>query len=249
MRGFIILSSQRSGTNYLAEAIGAHPDVLCEGELFDPAPLRSRERKHFYHYCRRNPIARLLSIIVPQYMCACYLNQKIKLAYGHKVYGFRLMYSQVPGARGIIPLLETMDFRIVHLVRENFLQRLVSFNLAKKTEIWIKKQATNPKELPTVHLDTTSLLDDLTTHARTIDSFREQCANMPILEMTYEQFFTDQESESIRLTNFLGIEHCGVLQSSHQKINTRSLKESISNYQEVANVLSGTEYEHFLDSA
>lgn len=124
-RRFVILTSQRSGSNFLEQTLNSHPNVRCYGEIllgFD-GPEGRQEVPAFLERRPRPAVAAsaLLSggLLFPR--------STIQRAYGEareSVVGFRLMYNHASGR--VLRSLEQDDVSVVHLTRRNVLRQVIS---------------------------------------------------------------------------------------------------------------------------
>jgi LPS sulfotransferase NodH len=157
------------------------------------------------------------------------------------------MYGQL----GAYPYLEQYindhEVSIVHLVRENYLDLVISNQLAWHTDLFHRRK-NEPSPKRRVRIDVSGLVQELEARSRSIERMRQRCASakVPVFEITYEQLIADQ-GEFFSVLEFLGVGSNGVaLSSSLQKI-VRTQASAVENYQEIADVLRGTRFEALLE--
>ena len=220
--------------------------VSAQGELFLPRP-RSPERRwdsdfalpRYVESKRAHGSVRPFSVF--NYLSALYR--------GEGTVGFKLMYSQLRRYPEILPYLMKKRIRVVHLVRSNHLDVLISF--AIKSEIG-KAHILSPEDRPSdveVDLDTRSLLRDLRklqlkhSMGRTV----LRLARLKHIEVAYEDLVADS-ARFDRVREFLGIPvDQGALQSNILKTRTGGQQQVLENYEEVRAVLQGSKFAHLLE--
>lgn len=128
---FLVLTTQRNGSTWLMSMLNALDDVSAHGELFLPRP-RSEERRWDSDFARsryveaRPQLGRLRPFSVYKYLDAFYDCEAIT--------GFKLMYSQLKLFPEILPYVIKRKLRVVHLVRRNHLDVLVSFAIKRQID-------------------------------------------------------------------------------------------------------------------
>ena len=124
---FVVFTTQRSGSTWLMSVLNAIDGVSAQGELFLPRS-RSPERrwdsdfsipryvesKETYGSVRPFSVFRFLSALYG----------------GEGAIGFKLMYSQLRRYPEILAYLVRERIRVVHLVRRNHLDVLISSSAA-----------------------------------------------------------------------------------------------------------------------
>ena len=129
MKKFVILASQRTGSNMLVSTLRSHPDIDCHGELF------RRKKKHF------KGGVRVFAEIDPRYQEEEYLHQHWRefldrvvehaQEAGAGAVGFKIMMNQSERIRRA--LIEDRDWTKILLKRENVLAVYSSNKIAKST--------------------------------------------------------------------------------------------------------------------
>ncbi len=132
MKKFILLSSQRSGSNFLQSLLNSHPEILVGGELFN------RNDQFMNDFLIKNNIQ--FKNVDPAECIKKYFSRSLKR--GTNYIGFRLFYTHLRNKRELIwnTLKYTPDFSLIHLQRKNMLKKYLSLKLAKNTSSWIRKR-------------------------------------------------------------------------------------------------------------
>jgi hypothetical protein len=220
--------------------------VSAQGELFLPRP-RSPETRwdsgfalpRYVESARTRGSVRPFSVF--NYLSALYR--------GGDTVGFKLMYSQLRRYPEILPYLMKNRIRVVHLVRCNHLDVLISFAL--KREIG-KAHILAPEDRPSdiaVELDTQSLMRDLRKlelkHA--VGRRVLRLARLNHIEVVYEDLVADP-ARFDRVREFLGIPaDQDVPRSNILKTRTGGQRQAVANYGEVRATLEGSKFERLLE--
>lgn len=161
--------------------------------------------------------------------------------------GFKLMYGQL--RRHLFCILSYLLWNrvaIVHLVRHNFLDVILSEEAARirnTSHTWDEVQNIQIK------LDLTTLLSRIRRKERKINWARRFFSRLglPYLEVSYEVLVATQVSFGAIL-EFLGIRSgYQAMNTSFKRLNRGTHRELIENYDQVAALLVGTKYAQLLD--
>jgi hypothetical protein len=157
--------------------------------------------------------------------------------------GFKLMYSQLTRiSRPLMPMLWLKRVRIIHLIRRNALDVVLSKEAGAAREGRLHARDGEDIEAVRLNLDTDTLLRRMTLHERAIAGARVRFkkVGLPYTEVVYEDLAAD-ESGFASLFEFLSVEPTAV-SSSLQKLNPTSHEALIENYGEVRDALAETEF-------
>ena len=243
---FVLLSTQRSGSTWMIDMLNSHPKVVAYSELFigggrgfpkwggaTDIPLWET-----YRDAHAGDAEELI------------LDRYLELLSGQRhdqAAGFKLMYEQERAYPGILRYLAAHGGSILHLVRRNVLDVLISRETAAARDVYHVRRS--HKLLPCrIRLDAATLIDRLTEQASQVEKASAGYRNMelPLMEVWYEELFTDRDCFS-EVLGFLGVDPVvGKLSTSLKKINSESHHELIKNYAEVRETLCGTAFECLL---
>lgn len=157
--------------------------------------------------------------------------------------GFKLMYSQLTRiSKPLMPSLWAKRVRIIHLIRRNALDVVLSKETGAARGGKLHARAGDDVERVRIRLQTDDLLRRMTLHERAIEGARVRFkrVGLPYREVVYEDLAED-ESGFASLFQFLDVEPAPV-SSSLQKINPTAHEELIENYGEVRDALDGTKF-------
>ena len=243
---FVVLTTQRNGSTWVMSVLNGLDDVSAQGELFLPRP-RSRERRWDSDFARaryvesRAEFGHLRPFSVFRYLNAFYDSRSST--------GFKLMYSQLRSYPEILPYLMRRRIRVVHLVRRNHLDVLVSFAIKRQID---QAHILADQDLPTdilVDIPSDSLMQDIKKLHFRHDAARKllKLCRMRHIEVAYE----DLAAHPARFANILAFLEIPVAaslpRSNILKTRVGSQREVIRNYDEVQRVLEGSRFAYLLE--
>lgn len=244
---FCLLTTQRSGSTWLNELLGSHPEIkLFSGEIFLDRPSQNNigwiddpDFKTFYDYSHQETINR-------PWVTFDYLDEIDNYPGDHKAIGFHLMYNQLADYPEILFRLIVDGYKIIHLERQNYLDTLISMaNMNRRNIV----HSRNDVEVSAIHLDIDVLWKSLCRQEEKITIVKRLIRFLPmkIFKVTYESIRCDIEKELSGIAKFLGVSAKGIqFQSSLKKISQGSYPQKIENYEQVRRKLLGTRYERFI---
>jgi LPS sulfotransferase NodH len=244
---FVVLSSQRSGSTWLVSLLNGVAGTRAYGELFlerkksTEAALwnGASEYPHFPEVVSRG--SRLRARQTFAYLDALYAQEG--------AVGFKLMYTQLMKYPEIAIYLFLHRTRVLHLVRRNLLDVLISREIKNKTrQPHIVAGESRPEDLQVV-LNPKKLLERLERRKKRMEvtSRLLRWSTLPYLEVAYEELLSDPTSFG-RVCRFLAIDvEEAMPESALVKINRKSHPELISNYAEIKAALIGTPFAHFIE--
>lgn len=234
---FVILTTWRSGSTWLVDLLKSIDDTDACGELF----LRRAREKRTWHtgsldyprFIERQPKkGELRPFSVFSYLNSLYNRPG--------AVGFKLMYEQLLKYPEIWVYLWRHQIRVVHLVRLNFLDVIISRELAnirQKAHFLAGQKPAQTK----IYLDPVWLLRQMKKLRSKIALARMllRSFRLPHIEVTYEQLVGDPSSFD-SIWDFLSINKERRTPTSNlQKIRKGKQAEVISNYEEIKRVLGG----------
>jgi LPS sulfotransferase NodH len=240
---FVVLSTQRSGSTWVVDMLESHPRVVAYSELFmhggEGKPKWGQEQGLDYWQTYSRGKRRLAK----PYWLWRYLGEAFQERPDVDAVGFKLMYSQLTRiSRPLMPMLWLKRVRIIHLIRRNALDVVLSKEAGAARGGRLHAREGNQVEHVRLNLDTETLLRRMTLHERAIAGARVRFkrVGLPYTEVVYEDLAAD-ETGFAQLFDFLGVEPSTV-SSSLQKLNPTSHEELIENYGEVRDALADTEF-------
>ena len=259
---FVIVTTGRTGSTWLVEALNSHSEVVCFGSMFevgsDYVSFDVERYDNFDSRARslrdRDELAFLSSYIFGEH------------AAGTKAVGFKFQYRNWIGFGDVInSLIASRDLKVIHLRRDKLLRSLISFRLAQATGqyhrrsrqlVWrkallaLRHPARAAQRLP-------SLLRRKQYVAPGLTLSKEQCSEFFMgtrmqelrfdelfeeheqLDITYEAMVEDFSAISRRVLDFIGV-HPEQLSYTQQPLNVQPVHTVLSNFDELADAFRGT---------
>lgn len=241
---FVVLTTQRNGSTWVMSVLNSYVDIVAQGELFLPRP-RSPETRWdsgfaYHRYVEAGGLGHRPQSVF-RYLDAFFAQSE------HV--GFKLMYSQLRRYPEILAYLLRNRVRVVHLVRENHLDVLISF--AVKREIGkahVLAGQDRPPD-PAVDLPVRSLLRRMRWLQFKHDTARQmlRASGLSHLEVTYEGLVRDP-GRFDDILDFLGVATASERPHSNiQKTRLGGQKDVIANYDQVVRALGRTRFASLLD--
>jgi LPS sulfotransferase NodH len=243
--GYVILSTQRTGSSWLMDMLNNVEGIECHGELFlpgksDPATAAGCCEYRWFAEQRMDHRGGIRPFSTFSYLDGLYRRPG--------VVGFKLMYDQLRGFPEIYPYLVLKRIRVIHLVRKNLLDIVISANVARasgRSHDFDGKKRTGDTR---VHLDpeeTVRYIGRLEKKERIASAVMKVTPLSRIL-VTYEELLADPERIN-NLAKFLSPgSSAGPPSSMLKKRQSRGHRESIKNYAEIEAALSAHGYGHYL---
>jgi LPS sulfotransferase NodH len=248
-RKAIILTSQRSGSTFLASCLDAHPQIRCYGEVLNGSSymppkvlLNYKYPTKAYRYIAAggwNPVAILKT----------YFRSTVA-----PVIVVQAMYNRIDKRSVRRYLQENTDIRIIHLRRDNLLKQYVSKALLSrkrgtKERPW-QPHVAKPVPPVSIYISPQKAIEAMRQVSAYFDEFEGFLSKHRKIELVYEQMINGQQltvGAWSALSELLEVEPAENVSSVLVKMNPSDLRPMVENYEEVAEALKGTEFERFLD--
>jgi LPS sulfotransferase NodH len=240
---FIILSTQRSGSTLLRTSLDSHPDIQCFGEIFLPTYTRDYS---FYQFLKDERISGAGALLrrptlVERHLSNLYENDATAAV------GFKVMYNQVGYLPYRFPSVMTYarrhNVRIIHLVRSNPLNTVISRRFARATKQYHTQEQRSAKP---VHIDLQMAVQGINRIEKDKARWRQALAGLPCLEVSYEEFVANKSDVSHQILSFLNVNQDVELDSPLKKVINSSLEHLITNYDDLVAALQQSGLERFL---
>jgi hypothetical protein len=228
--------------------LNSHPDVTAYSELFLRNPPGRRPKwggsVDIDLWAPYSGASGRVTLVDP----APYLDTEVYHRAGRltPAVGFKVMYGQLRWCPRLLLYLKTHNIKVIHLVRENHLDVVLSRRLVqerKRAHQWTKEAAA-----PSVSLDPVEVLRVLRRLRRQVQLMRRlfRILGFDIHEVTYERL-TQSEDELRSLLGAISVAEPGAsLTSRLQKINRQPKEQVIENFEEIAAAFEGTGFEEML---
>lgn len=246
---FVTVSTQRSGSTWLTDMLNSHPDVASYTELFlmqgQGAPEWGKYKDIVYWKTYREALGAGLKRSVRSLGLFQYLDDVFSRHPGKQAIGFKLMYGQMLKLPETLAYLRSRDVRIIHLVRRNIVDVVLS-GTAKAARNVAHAEQGSAVESIRVHVDPDRLVRQLRRRQREQRVFSLLLAHLglPYIELFYEDI-VDDRSRLDACLEFLG---CSALplDSNLSKLNPSRHSELIENFAQVQAALAVTRFSGFL---
>lgn len=220
---FVVFSGNRVGSHFLQSLLNSHPKINCYWEIF-----WENEKILLGHDA----------------LVKTFLENHFRKEKDVDATGFLLKSWQTRLAPSILAWIKDNEVKIVHLIRGNPLNHEVALQLRRSGVV--TSHSRTAVDYHQVHLDTKGLERKLRENKRVIERHRRKLKGCVVLEVKYEELLTNQATEVDRILSFLNVECSSELESEFYKTESEKPKEMIANYDEVKEVLEGTEFEVYL---
>ena len=236
---FCILTTQRSGSTWLSTILDSNAKIQGFRELFIDREFVFPDSKldTFILYKKNNAGKKRPRITFN------YLSKLDDYAEAREAIGFKLMYDQLIDYPEIIVKLIQEKYKIIHLVRENYLDAIISSKIKDEQGIVHTKVKIEPKE---VYLEPMWLIKRLNKQAMKIKTASIILSLLPnkVLNITYNDLRVNQEKTLSSISNFLelSLSQEDQFKSELKKSNNKSHRQIIKNYDEVNLALAETKF-------
>jgi hypothetical protein len=220
--------------------------VTAQGELFLPRKRSSERRWDSDFACPRFIETKSAGLTVRPFSVFSYLNA---LYSAPGAVGFKLMYAQLRLYPEILAYLIRHRIRVIHLVRGNHLDVVLSYAVKAKIGRAHLLLGQSPPDDMRVELDTEDLIRQLEWLQRKQSMARKLLSwcRLAHLEVAYEDLLRDQAHFHL-IMDFLSIKSTGNMpQSTLVKIRRGGHRDVISNYDEVKEGLANSKFAALLE--
>jgi hypothetical protein len=219
MNRFVIVFPGRCGSNMLTRMLALHPDIdIAAYEAFAEEPLARGDRR----------------AIGGDEDGAAFVRELIYVARrpGIQAIGFKLAYHHAPRPPQwtVWDFLGGQDVKVVHLTRQNPLDRLISNELALSQRRWVASERQNGIYDPVpVHIDFESLRENVEWLQRSAARVRSLVPGARRLELTYEELSQQPAEILARSLSFIGVAPRHIMPVTRRQ-RTFGQREAVANY-------------------
>jgi LPS sulfotransferase NodH len=257
---FILLATQRTGSSWVQEMLNSHPHVKVYTELFlagasgnptwDPSDIE------FANTYWEATVGRPRALRRP-YSTTKYLQRVFDQSECDAV-GFKYMYDQIPRSPEVLLHAAATRTRIVHLVRRNLLDTVISAKLALRSGIFHQSTDDRPRIPPwapakprasTITIEPRELMSELQRLTRERRRMRAwlRLTRTPFIEVEYETLALGPDGFG-EVLDFLRLpgRDANRLNSSLKKLRRAPREAVVENLDEIEATLAGTRFEQLL---
>lgn len=179
---FLIYSQPRTGSTWLVDLLNNHPEIACDGELFNADCKRSR-RIWSRRLLRCCPIP--------------YLQLRAAMCKA-PAYGFKVLHYQTYQQEGLLTSLHRRGWHIIHLRRAQLWNQAVSDQLAIQTKRYHRTQ-NDPVHTDRVRIDPVVILAKIDSLKRQSQDETRALEGIPHLRIEYERDLLDDDVRDLTL--------------------------------------------------
>jgi G:T-mismatch repair DNA endonuclease (very short patch repair protein) len=231
---FIIFGQSRSGSTLLLELIISHPEILCEGELFNKI-YRYVNPKWYLKLLRRVPLL--------------YINHRMRKS-DAPVYGFKLFFFQVNYPEKLLKQLYGRGWKFVFIRRKDILAQSLSNIIALETNYWHRRKNENGmKQALTIPPE--RLLKVLKNRTRWKEKEAKMMRDYEHFTVVYETDLKnkDQWQKTLdKVFEYLGVGSAPV-KTNLEKTDPRPYSERIQNFDELIDTVKNSKFAHLLEDS
>lgn len=236
---YVIVAHQRTGTHFLGAMLRKSPSIFQYDEVLLPIfEGKFGESGLFFPYFRklvdRDPASLLLTDYTQVDKVFRGFFEHLEQGVEEPIMGADLKIDQIAAFPRLHWILPTWGFKIIHVVRQNYLARVLSHTvmnrrMAEGEDLHFGKQASQPVELPV----------DATIRWMQADQggnayVQATMSHGEYKQVAYEDLASDKKAQVMSdLFEFLGAEPPDDLMVGNVKQSDRPLSELISNYSEM----------------
>ena len=236
---FLLLGNARVGSTLLQSYLNRHPNIYCEGEIYNTDHLKIYGKAdELKQKMNNNPLQFLNTYGYPKHA------KKIQFA------GFKLFYSHFKTEKTKIIwdyLAENKDIKIIHIKRRNMLRNFVSLKIAAKTNEWRSFSKQSNTENKQITLSKEECVQEFEKQEYTISEMNSKFKNHKIIDVYYTDLTNNREETMNRIFKFLDTQKIRIEDTVLKKQNPESLDELVSNYQDLKNEFRDTKWEVFFE--
>jgi hypothetical protein len=240
----VLLSIQRSGTNFLRRVLGSHPAIdPLFGEIFDPNFIK--QPLSFFNFYQRAVVGDP-SLCLPDQRIVAFenyiecLDRKVEAEHyilDIKYNSIRQMESYWPRAKEVLTqYIIDQQWPVIHLIRTDLLAAIVSQMRARETGVWMTK-GNNHCDSYSTTVDPVGIVNTLVGRRQAIEKYRRDFTGARLLELIYEEFIEApngiNELSVERMRNFLNVTDKFSRVPETKKLITQPMSEVIENYENV----------------
>lgn len=239
----VILTTQRTGSTFLVACLRSHPEIESAGEILIGEPDAARGPRY---RGRLQPLYKLWNIAKTGAWLPGNRMERFYCGGRAKVRIFKAMYNHLANPFALRYLRAHDEIRVIHLRRENLLKLHVSRLLMPKRKQVQTKERVDPIW---IRVNPAAAIEDMRKAQARHEYFASLFKDHARLPISYEALIDGQylnAETGRRICEFLGVAY-QPLMASLTKLNPESLREMVTNYEELAAAVSRTEFAAMLE--
>lgn len=222
---FIIFASARSGSSLLRNLMDSITNVCCEGELL--------------HH----------DVLLPSFQIYSKCARSNAEVWGCKILSYQIIRQPtIRNEERFLPYLYKKGFKCIYLRRENLVFHALS-HIRARIYGYQEKKTSKEASKGGILIDPDYILSWIKISESMENYEKRLISKVPHLSLTYENNLQHEKVHQSTVNNicdFLGIKSSPVT-ANLRKISPRTLKESLTNYEDIQKCLSKTQYRKYLE--
>jgi hypothetical protein len=263
----VMLARQRSGTNPLRDVLDTHPEIFCTPEVFHdrPSPDAHLEvETNFFRFVEQHPAGRLsrahdwgqqqtifrdFVAFLRTFSDKRFVLVDVKYNATHHLNAAWKFISAEPT---MFSFIRNDRLGVFNLTRRNFLRYYLSQTKANRTQTWTADAKGRHRD-DKIRVDVAEMLNSLELcRAENEIVDRSFAGYKRYLNVDYAELFpvmgAPVAADALsRITEFLGAEGSFQHEPAFRKQAVLGLRETIENFDEVEEALTGTAFEYCLE--
>jgi Sulfotransferase family len=249
-RGFIIFTTQRSGSTVLTRTLDEHPEIFCAGELFQTSDDMYHPEWHFAAWgmeSKSHSVQKINKIInypnlrfrsIPHVKKFFNSNEK-----GEKVRGFKLMFTHIKTAPHLWEYLKKRKIKVIVLIRSNVFKTTLSRYRKAENRVAHTAEATAP--LIQFYVPGEKLINQMRELERVNKNLLRYTEGMNRLVIHYEDFnhWDELMNKVQKFLNVSPIEMKPVL----KKVGAIKWQDEVENFTEIEQLLKQNNFTEYLN--
>jgi LPS sulfotransferase NodH len=227
---FVMIGSERTGTNLLSGLLDSHPDCTVGNEIFNQFYEDPKEIPwDIFNEEERIQLKKIRSENAIEFVDSLYDSAFDR---GFRVAGFKFMYGHAVDHSDVRDhLLNDPDVRIIHVRRRNLLRRLVSERQALMSGVWAQDANTPKLAVPPVQIPINEMIWDFTEKEENLRFYNSVFENRNnVIEVHYEDISTRPQAVANRVARFLGLSIKSDMEIRFRKTGAESMRDAVSNH-------------------
>lgn len=235
----LLLGTARVGSTLLQSYLNEHPEIYCEGEIYNTDHLKMYGKaSKLKEQMNNEPLRFLNNYGYPKH------SKKIKFA------GFKLFYSHFNTEKTKILwdyLFENKDIKVIHIKRKNLLRNFVSLKIAAKTNEWRSfNQSSNTIEKK-IKLSKEECLQEFETQKITTLNLDNKFKDHNTIEIFYSDLVKNKQETMDNIFQFLNTKSIKIQDTILKRQNPEPISELITNFEDLKDKFKNTEWEVFFN--
>ena len=237
----LLLGNARVGSTLLQSYLNKHPNIYCEGEIYNTDHLKFYGKAgKLRQQMNNDPLKFLNTYGYPKH------SKKIKFS------GFKLFYSHFKTDETKIIwdyLIKDQDIKIIHIKRRNTLRALVSLKIATKTNQWRSFNEKSDIENKQISLTKDECIKEFELQKKIYSEIDNIFNRHKITEVYYTDLINNRQETMNDVFDFLNVEKIKLQNTVLKKQNPEPISELVVNYSSLKNEFQNTRWETFFEDS